>query len=257
MPSDASARGASFADHFSSVAAQYAASRPRYPSALFTMLAARAPATNRVWDAGCGSGQAAVGLAEHFAEVIATDASAEQIAHAEARTNIAYAVAGETNPALSDASIDLVTVAQAVHWFDRPTFYREVARVLAPGGVLAVWAYELAEIDPAVDAVVLPWYRDTLGADWPVERQLVVQGYRTIDFPYEPQPVPRVSMRVAWSRDQLLAYFATWSAVKRYRQRTGRDPLDLVLAGLIGVWPHNESREVTWPLTVLIGGTTR
>jgi ubiquinone/menaquinone biosynthesis C-methylase UbiE len=218
------------------------------------MLAERAPSRGLVWDAGCGSGQAAVGLADHFTRVIATDASAEQIAHADARPNIAYAVAGETNPAIPNASVDLVTVAQAVHWFDRPTFYREVARVLAPGGLLAVWAYELAEIDPAVDAVVLPWYRDTLGAYWPPERQLVENGYRTIAFPYATHAVPDVSMRVAWSRDQWLGYLATWSAVKRYREQVGRDPLDLVLPGLVHAWPHNESREVNWPLTLLLGG---
>jgi SAM-dependent methyltransferase len=248
---------AQFSDHFSSVAAQYAASRPRYPDRLFALLADRAPSRGLVWDAGCGSGQAAVGLSEYFDQVIATDASAEQIAHADARPNITYSVAGETNPAIADASVDLVTVAQAVHWFDRPAFFREVARVLVPGGLLAVWAYELAEIDPAVDAVVLPWYRDTLGADWPAERQLIENGYRTIGFPYETQPLPVLSMRAAWSRDQLLAFFGTWSAVKRYRQRVGRDPLDLVLPGLVSAWPHNETREVNWPLTLLIGGPIR
>jgi SAM-dependent methyltransferase len=243
-----------FADHFSSVAAQYANSRPRYPQALFATLAERAPSLGLAWEAGCGSGQAAVGLAEHFATVIATDASAEQIAHAEPRSNLRYAVAGETNPALADGSVDLVTAAQALHWFDRPAFYQEVARVLAPGGLLAVWAYELAEIDAAVDAVVLPWYRDTLAADWPPERQLIENHYRTIGFPYAPQDVPPLAMQVSWSRDQLLAYLGTWSAVKRYRERVGSDPIDLVLPGLVSAWPHNEPRVVRWPLVLLVGG---
>ncbi len=246
-----------FADHFSTVAAQYANSRPRYPERLFSVLAARASRHQLVWDAGCGSGQASVGLAEYFTQVVATDPSAEQIAHADQRTNITYEVGGETNPSLADASVDLVTAAQAVHWFDRPAFYREVQRVLRPDGLLSVWSYEQTTIDPAVDAVVAPWYADTLGPYWPSERQLVEERYRGIGFPFPLQDVPALEMRLAWSRDQLLAYFATWSAVKRYREQAGRDPLDLILPKLVGVWPHNEPREVRWPLTLLLGGPAR
>jgi SAM-dependent methyltransferase len=237
-----------FADHFSAVAAQYANSRPRYPERLFSLLASRASRHQLAWDAGCGSGQASVGLASYFDQVIATDPSAEQIAHADVRPNVTYAVAGETNPALTDESVDLVTVAQALHWFNRQAFYAEVRRVLRPDGLLAVWTYEQAIIDPAVDAVVAPWYRETLGPFWPAERALVEARYETIGFPYPVERVLDLEMRLSWSRDQLVAYLATWSAVKRYREQVGRDPLDLVLPGLVNAWPHNEA---------LLGGPAR
>ena len=242
-----------FPDHFSSVAAQYAASRPRYPAALFTLLADVAPRRRLAWDAGCGSGQASVGLAAHFDRVVATDASAQQIANAELRPNVEYTVAGETNGALADQSVDLVTVAQAVHWFNRPTFFREVERVLAPDGVLAIWAYELSTIEPRTDDAIRAWYTDVLGPYWPPERGQVETGYRDIGFPYATMPVPTLAMAADWTRDQLVAFLATWSAVKEYRLALGRDALDLVLPGLVAAWPHNEPRAIAWPVTLLVG----
>ena len=126
-----------FPDHFSSVSAKYASSRPNYPAALFTWLASLTASRSLAWDAGCGSGQAAVGLAAHFEHVVATDPSAVQIVNAVPHPHVAYTVHAETNPDLSESRVDLVTVAQALHGFDRPVFYREVQRVLAPGGVFA------------------------------------------------------------------------------------------------------------------------
>lgn len=246
-----------FHDHFSAVAAEYAASRPRYPKALFDFLARATTGHQLVWEAGCGSGQASAGLAADFELVIATDASAEQIANAERVSNVQYSVAAERNPALRDASVDLVAVAQAVHWFDRTVFYNEVERVLRPGGLLAAWTYGLTTITPDVDAIVYPWYRDVLGAYWPPERQLVEDHYRDIRFPYTPLSVPALTMREAWTREQLIAYCATWSAVKEYRLRTGGDALAALIPQLEAVWPDAAPREVRWPLTVLVGGPRR
>jgi SAM-dependent methyltransferase len=246
-----------FPDHFSPIAAQYAASRPRYPDALFAFLAEASPSRRRVWDAGCGSGQASVGLAAHFDRVVATDASASQIANAEQHERIEYSVAAGTNTALADHSIDLVTVAQALHWFDRPAFYADVARVLKPNGLLAVWTYGLTTIAPETDDVVLAWYRDTLGQYWPPERQLVEDDYRDIGFPYPQLPVPSLTMTARWTRDQFVAYLGTWSAVKEFGLRDGGDALRLVVPGLVRSWPHNEERDVHWPLTLLVGGPSR
>ncbi len=97
----------SFADHFSSVSAAYAAFRPRYPDALFDFLAQAAPARDAVWDAGTGSGQAAVGLARHFTRVLATDASSNQIEHATPDSRVSYRVCPAEACDLDDGSVDL------------------------------------------------------------------------------------------------------------------------------------------------------
>lgn len=242
-----------FPDHFSSVAAQYAASRPRYPAELFTWLASIAPSHSLAWDAGCGSGQASVALAPHFARVIASDASPQQIANAEPRANVTYMVAGEVNAGLPDRSVDCVTVAQAVHWFEREAFYAEVDRVLVPGGLFAVWGYALATITPQIDALVLPWYLDTLGAWWPPERGHVESAYRDIGFPYAPIEVPPFVMKVSWTRQQFADYLATWSAVKECRVQTGSDPLVPMRDALARVWADDTVHDVRWPLTLLAG----
>ena len=242
-----------FPDHFSTIAAQYAASRPRYPAELFTWLASIAPAHDLAWDVGCGSGQASAALASHFTRVIASDASAQQIANAEPCANITYMVAGEVNAALADHSVDCVTVAQAVHWFDRDVFFREVDRVLVPGGLFAVWGYALANITPQIDDIVLPWYLETLGPYWPPERAHVESQYRDIGFPYSPIAVPSFVMKISWTRDQFVDYLATWSAVKEYRLQTGRDPLVMMRDALASVWADNTERDICWPLTMLAG----
>lgn len=246
-----------FPDHFSSVAAQYAASRPRYPAELFAWLASIAPAHDLAWDAGCGSGQASVALAAHFTRVIATDASPQQIANAEPRANVAYAVAGEENDALLEHSVQCVAVAQAVHWFDRATFYQEVDRVLVPGGLFAVWAYDLAVITPQIDAIVLPWYRDTLGPYWPPERAHVETHYRDIGFPYAPIAASAFTMNIAWTREQFIEYLATWSAVKEYRLKIGGDPLVAMREALASVWADRTVRDIRWPVTMMAGHAPR
>ncbi len=164
------ARPPTFADHFSAASADYARYRPDYPDRLFAYLADRAPGRRRAWDCATGNGQAARGLARHFAEVIATDASAQQIASAPPHRRVSYRVAPAEDSGLPDESVELITVAQALHWFDRPRFWPEARRVLVPRGVIAVWCYDLLSIDAEVDAVVGRLYRDVVGPYWPPER---------------------------------------------------------------------------------------
>ena len=126
--------GTSFKDHFSGVADAYAQARPEYPDALFDAIAEVVPGRARVWEPGCGSGQATRGLAARFAHVHATEPSAKQLAQHWAQPGtdvVSLAVEPGERTSLPDASVELVAVAQALHWFDRTKFFAECARVPA------------------------------------------------------------------------------------------------------------------------------
>jgi SAM-dependent methyltransferase len=245
---------ASFPDHFSGIAAAYARHRPHYPAALFDWLAASAPDRDRAWDCGTGNGQAAKALAERFGEVVATDPSVAQLANAARTENLAYVAMTAEQVALGDRTIGLVTVAQALHWFERAPFYREVDRVLRPGGILAAWSYALATIDPEIDAILSQFYGQTLASYWPTERAVVDAGYAGIDFPYPEFSHPRFEMETEWSLAQLGGYLSTWSAVRRYRTQLGADPLPAIMYTLATVWGRpSMMRRVRWPLTLRVG----
>ena len=246
-----------FHDHFSSVAGRYADFRPHYPAELFDYLATLVPRDALVWDCAAGNGQATRGLAERFARVVATDASAEQIASAPALPHAEFRVALAETSGLSDASCGLGTVAQALHWFDLPRFYAEVNRVLRPGGVLAVWAYGINRVEgETVDAIVQDFYGNLLGPYWPPSRQLVESGYRTLPFPFAEITPPVFRMEVHWTLERLLGYFSTWSATTRYVKATGENPLPALAEKLAPAWGDvNTPRRVAWPLTLRIGKT--
>ncbi len=244
-----------FHDHFSELAKRYAGFRPHYPAALFDYLATLAPRSATVWDCAAGNGQATVDLAERFARVIGTDGSKEQIESATPRPNIEYRVATAEASGLADGSVGMVTVAQAMHWFDLKRFYAEVRRVLSPNGVLAVWAYGINTVDSeAVNALVQDYYSNVVGPYWPPERVLVEQGYRTIEFPFAEIQAPSFRMEQSWTLDQLLGYFSSWSATNRYIKANGRNPLEPLAEKMKKVWGETEEKRlVTWPLAVRVG----
>lgn len=246
----------SFKDHFSTQAATYARARPTYPSALFAELARLAPGHALAWDAGTGNGQAAVALAAHFERVLATEPSAAQLAQAMAHPRVTYHQSAETAPVLADGSVDLVTVAQAAHWFDRPKFYAEVRRVLRRGGVVALWTYGLCEISPGIDAAVLRVYTGALGAYWPPERHHPETGYRELDFAFPEQPFPRAAMELDWTLAEFAAYLRSWSAVARFIKEKGTDPIDPLEAELRPLWGGG-ARPVRWPLAGRLGRIPR
>jgi ubiquinone/menaquinone biosynthesis C-methylase UbiE len=244
-----------FHDHFSGVANRYADFRPHYPAELFDYLATLVPRHSVVWDCACGNGQASRDLAARFDQVIATDASQEQIASAAPRPGIEYRVAPAEESGLSDHSVALVTVAQALHWFDFDRFHAEVKRVLVPNGVLAVWAYGIIVVEgEAVDRIAHEFYAETVGPYWPPERVLVENGYRTIPFPYTEITPPAFRMETHWTLEQLLGYFSTWSATNRYIKATGQNPLELLAASLQASWGDPAlPRRIEWPLSLRIG----
>jgi SAM-dependent methyltransferase len=239
-------------DHFGAAARAYAAYRPHYPPALFEWLGSLTAGRERAWDCGTGNGQAALALARRFAEVVATDPSLDQLVNATSHPSVSYIAMTAEQAALRTGSADLVTVAQALHWFDRPRFFAEVDRVLRPGGTLAVWSYGLLTVDPLVDEQVRHLHTDLLGPYWPSERSFVDSGYAGIALPYPELPRPDIAMEAVWSLAEFGGYLSSWSAVGRYRTRTGADPLPAFLRDLANAWGP-APRRIRWPLVVRAG----
>jgi SAM-dependent methyltransferase len=221
---------------------------------LFAFLAATAPSTAQAWDCATGAGQAAEGVAQFFTDVIATDASSQQVENAVPQQNITYRVARAEDSGLEPCSVDLVTVAQAVHWFDMPDFYSEVQRVLCPGGVLALWTYKLFSINPEIDSIVNELYYNVLGDYWPCERKMVDDGYANLEFPFDEISAPLFQMSACWNLPQLLGYLGTWSALNRYCEDRQHNPLVEFSGRLTAAWgePVN-SLPVRWPMNIRVG----
>ena len=248
--------GQTFQDHFSSVANRYADFRPHYPAALFDYLVTLVPRNSVVWDCACGNGQATRDRAARFNKIIATDASSEQIAAAPRLSNVEFRVASAEQSNLPDQSVALVTVAQAIHWFNFGHFYAEVKRVLVPRGIIAAWSYGIDEVEgEAVDRLAQHFYHEVVGPYWPPERKIVEgDGYRAMPFPFEEIAAPSFQMVAHWTLDQLLGYFSTWSSTSRYIKATGQNPIEPLREAMARVWGDvNSPRQVTWPLAFRVG----
>jgi len=243
-----------FADHFADVSASYAAFRPRYPDALFDFLARIAPSRDVAWDAGTGTGQAAIGLARHFTHVIATDVSTSQIEYATPDTRITYRVAPSERSGLDAASVDLVTVAQALHWFDRNRFWAEVRRVLRQGGAIAIWTYTLFEITPDIDAIIRHFYNGIVGSFWPPERRITEERYQTIEFPFTEIAAPGFLIEQPITLDDAAGYIRTWSATRAFVKHHRTDPVRDLVNRLTRAWgAPRQTRLARWPVTMRVG----
>ena len=242
-----------FKDHFSTQSATYSSFRPGYPPALFDWLAGQCPRRELTWDCATGSGQAALVLAEYFDQVVATDASQAQLAHAKSKPNIRYRVASAEASGLPDHSTDLITVAQAAHWFDHARFHGEVRRVSRPGGLLAIWTYGLTCITPEVDQAVGLFYSQVVGPYWPPERAHVETGYRDLPFPFEEIATPQLNIEADWQLEQLLGYLSSWSASERYKAQQGNGPVKQWRQAFSDAWGDVERRKVIWPLHIRAG----
>ena len=217
-----------FSLSFSSRAAEYAKARPVYPVSLYCELSLKVSGHALAWDVGTGSGQAAVGLVEFFDRVIATDASSEQIAHAKAQPRVEYRNSPAESAGIESHSVNLVTAACAVHWFNLPAFYAEVKRVLAPGGVIALWTYFYPETGGTEDRTIQRYYCELLGPLLPVGQNYYMRFYKDLPLPFEEQSPPTSEMCVDWNCEQLLAFMGTYSTRPRYAELHKKDPLDLI-----------------------------
>ena len=247
---------ASFPDHFSATASEYARFRPRYPAALYDWLLSQVPACAVAWDCATGTGQAALAIVDRVPLVVASDASVAQLRAATSNPRVHYFAATAEHVSLRDGSVDLITVAQAMHWFDADAFSREALRVLAPGGLLAVWSYGDVTLGASLDAAVAPVMAG-LRPHWPPERAHIVAGYRTLPFPVREIEAPTFWLEQEWSREQLLGYAGTWSAREPYRAATGRDVVADLRDVLASHWPADGVRQVRWPLVVRAGRNER
>jgi len=244
----------SFKDHFSARSADYAAYRPTYPEALVDYLAGLCQKTDVALDVGCGTGQLSVLLARRFGRVIATDASAQQIERAEQHESVEYRVAPAEHSGLPDASVDLLTAAQAAHWFDLPAFYAEARRVGRPGAILALVTYGVVQADPDIAPVIRHFYKDVVGPYWPPERWHVEDGYRSFEFPFEEIAAPLLAIEVNWRAADMIGYADTWSAVREAEKALGREPIQAFRRDLLDAWGDPECRRtIRFPLSLRVG----
>jgi SAM-dependent methyltransferase len=237
----------SFKDLFSQQSGDYQKYRPTYPQELFVYLASLCPRHDVALDCGTGNGQAALALSEFFNEVIAADPSAKQIEKASPHAKVRYVVAPAEKLPVPDHSVDLLTVAQAFHWFRHLEFFQEAQRVLKPQGILAVWVYDLCHISPEVDSVLESFYNGLLGSYWEPERKLLEQNFESVDFPFVEIPAPAFAMQKEWSLEDLTGYLSTWSALQSYR-RKNTDPLPEYRAKLAAVWGEEPTCRVVWEI---------
>jgi len=243
-----------FKDYFSKQASEYTKYRPHYPEALYEYLATLVCSRQRAWDCATGSGQAALGLTPYFEQIIATDASKRQIANAIEHSKIAYFVAPAEKPDIEAASIDLIVVAQALHWFDLNRFYAEARRVSKPGGVLAAWSYSLLRIARDIDSLLDKFYTEVVGPFWPPERKFVDDKYQSIPFPFAELDVPQFKMESKWSLERLIGYLGTWSAVQNFKDKHNTDPIELIIKDLIRAWDRpQDEKEIHWSINMRVG----
>lgn len=238
-------------DLFSDKSANYASFRPGYPPELFSYLKNNLKTPRRAWDCGTGNGQVAAELAEFMEKVEATDISRQQLKYAIQINNINYSLQQAEKTNFPEKFFDLVTVAQAIHWFDFAKFYAEVKRVLKADGLIAVMGYSLFRSNPETDAVIDQFYRETISAYWDPERKYLEEAYQTISFPFSEVPTPDFHMQEIWSLERLVGYLRTWSAVKRFHGKTGKDPVTLIEKDLQKNF--GKRGQVTFPILLRLG----
>lgn len=244
----------SFKDYFSAQSKEYSLYRPKYPAELFEYLSSIAPEHELAWDCATGNGQAAVGLVPFFKKIIATDASPKQLEYAISEPAITYKRALAEESGLPSESVDLLTVATAIHWIDTERFYPEVRRILKPRGVIAVWLYDHCRIEENIDLISIEYSENTVGQYWPIENRKAWDFEKSVDFPFEKISAPEFLLKVNWDLNEYLKYLHTWSSTQNYIAKTGKDPIEDLRKKLKDTWKNeNEKKEVTWKLVMKVG----
>lgn len=239
-------------DNFSKQSSTYAKFRPTYPAGLYAFVMDHVKGRERLWDCATGNGQALKMLAPNFDTAIGTDLSAAQLSHAPALPNVEYRVSPAHESRLEPQSVDLITVAQALHWFGNAPFFDEVRRVLKPQGWFAAWGYSLLHIDAEIDPFIQHFDREIIGPFWDPERKHVDRAYRDIEFPFVPMDTPDFSFQTQWNPDQLEGYLNSWSAVQHYLKKHEKSPVTPLMEQIRKVWPSGK-RTMTFPIFLKMG----
>ncbi|MEJ7644609.1 MAG: class I SAM-dependent methyltransferase [Chryseolinea sp.] len=240
-------------DLFSKQAAAYAAFRPSYPQKMFDFLLDQFEGRRSAWDCATGNGQVATVLARYFEIVHATDISRKQLDEAPNISNVVYSLSPAEKTTFADDSFDLITVGQALHWFDQPEFFREVNRVGKKGGILAVWGYSFLQVHSTIDSVILDFYNNTVGKYWDKARKLVEDEYRSIEFPFQEIVTPTFYINVEWNLTHLAGYLSSWSATQRFIEVEGIDPVPSIMHELSKFWKEDERKNISFPLFFRLG----
>ena len=236
-------------DHFSQASKSYRTFRPEYPQELYDWILESCLIRDNAWDCATGNGQVAKVVAQYFDQVIASDISAQQLQHAHQGEKIIYLQNRSEQTDFLDSSFDLITVAQAIHWFDHAAFNKEVKRVLKSNGILAIWGYHLLRINKQVDAIIDHFYHEIVGPYWAVERTHIDQRYEdiSIDLPLL-ESRNDMSIEVEWNRDHLLGYLSTWSASRSFTADQGENPVAIIQPEIEKLWQENQILKVKIPL---------
>jgi len=241
-----------YKDNFSQQATIYARYRPNYPTALFEFLSSLTEGHTAAWDCGTGNGQAATALAAYYEHVIATDPSEEQIRNAAPHERVTYRVEKAEATIIPSASVDLLTIANAMHWFDFDLFYTEVNRVVKPGGVIAAWCYAVPHVNEEIDKIAWHFHNDVVGKYWVEENRIVERRYGTIPFPFAAIPSPAFCSERMMDLDDFVAYLNTWSATQKFINEQGHNPTEQLKNELQAVWKSG-MKKVTWELSMRVG----
>lgn len=239
-------------DNFSTQSNDYAKFRPQYPQELIEHFLSLASGKEACWDCGTGNGQLAVQLAVHFKAVYATDISQRQLDNATQRENINYSLKAAEQTDFADHSFDLITVAQAAHWFDFSRFNPEVQRLLKPGGIVALFGYGLVLVEGKAGEIIKDFYWNVTKPFWDIERDHIEAKYTTIPFPFEELESPNLNIESDLSMEELLGYISTWSAVQHFIKRHGYSPIEQLRKDLTLAW-EEESKRVIFPMFYRIG----
>ena len=240
-------------DYFSDQSKIYATFRPTYPDELYQFIFKHLKNKNVAWDCATGNGQVAQYLAPHFQGVYATDISQQQIDNATQASNIFYSVGKAEETGFKNNQFDLITVGQALHWFNRQAFYKEVKRIGKPDGLIAVWGYANLNISPAIDKPFMDFYNNTVGPYWDEARRLVEREYEGVEFPFQQIPSPKFQIKVNWTLERLSGYLSSWSATQKFIKTNGYNPVDKFIQSLSDLWKPGESKSVTFPVFLKLG----
>ncbi len=239
-------------DNFSKQSSLYAKYRPDYPAELFEYIISFVKSRNVAWDCGTGNGQSAVQLSKYFKKIIATDISEKQLQSAEKAENIFYSVQPAEQTNIENNSVDLITVAQAIHWFDFDKFYTEVKRVAAQNAFIAVWCYDLLKINKEVDEVINHYHFNTLEQYWDPERKYVDEVYRNIPFPFKKISTPSFIIEKYWTIEDLEGYLNTWSALQKYIAVNNHNPVPAVIEKIKPYWGNELQQKIIFPIHLLL-----